>query len=195
MSIAELASFLWIPLGRVPIRNLNNKMASPVVARRPLLIMRSDVAYGPYSLDHAEPVKAVLAGERILHQNSLATVTTNFIVVRRPEKRAEAIIGLSRVSCIKRIETTHPGLLVIAAAVYLLAAACAYSPKQGGQLSIPLAVLATLFVAAYFLTRRAAVAFVVDREATETMHGSLREASALVKAMERAQQELTAFAS
>jgi hypothetical protein len=151
--------------------------------------MRSDVAYGGYSLDHAEPVKAVLAGERILHQNSLATVTTNFIVVRRPEKRAEAIIALSRISRIRRIETTHPGLLVIAAGIYLLAAACAYS-KQGGQAGLPLGVVGTLFVIGYFLTRRAAVAFVVDREATETMHATLREAADLVRAMEQAQAQL-----
>ena len=164
-------------------------MTSPMVARRPLLIMRSDVAYRAYRLDHGEPVKTVLAGELILHQNSLATVTSNFIVVRRPEKRAEAVIGLPRISRIKRIETTHPGLLVIAAGLFLLATACACS-KQGGQAGLPLGVLGTLFVFGYFLTRRAAVAFVVDREATETMHGSLHEASDLVRAMERAQAQL-----
>ena len=140
-----------------------------------------------FALDHAEPVKLVLAREQILHQNSLATITPNFIVVRRPEERAETIIGLSRISRIKHIETTHPGLLVIASAMYLLASACAFS-KQGDQAGIPLAFVATLFVLAYFLTRRAAVAFVVDRERTETMHGSLSQAAALVKALEKAQQ-------
>jgi hypothetical protein len=145
--------------------------------------MRSDVAY-KFALSHAEPVKSVLAGERILHQNSLATITPNLIVVRRPEKQAETIIGLPRISYIKRIQTTHPGLLVIASAIYLLAAACACS-RQGGQAGIPLAFVATLFVLGYFLTRRAAVAFVVDREPTETMHGSLSEAAALVKALEK----------
>jgi hypothetical protein len=152
--------------------------------------MSSDVAYRfPRSLDHAEPVKAVLAGESILHKNSLATVTNNFIVVRRPEKRAETIIGLPRISRIKRIETTHPGLLVIACAVYLLSAASVCS-KQGGQAEIPLAIVGTIFVLGYFLSRRAAVAFVVDRDATETMHGSLSEAAALVAAMEQAQASL-----
>ena len=140
-----------------------------------------------FALDHAEPVKVVLAGEQILHENSLATITPNLIVVRRPEKQAETIIGLPRVSRIKRIETTHPGLLVISSGIYLLAAACACS-KEGGQAGIPLAFVATLFVLGYFLTRRAAVAFVVDHEPTETMHGTLSEAAALVKALEKAKQ-------
>ena len=142
-----------------------------------------------FALDHAEPVKNALAREQILHRNALATVTSNFIVVRRPEKQAETIIGLPRISRMRRIETTHPGLLVIASAIYLLAAACACS-KQGDQASIPFAVVGTLFVLGYFLTRRAAVAFVVDHEATETMLGSLSEAAAVVKAFENV-QELT----
>jgi hypothetical protein len=141
-------------------------------------------------MQHADLVKSVLAGERILHDNSLATVTTNFIVVRRPERRRETIIALARLSCIRRIETTHPGLLVVASAIYLLAAA-AYCSKQGGQqAALPMIILGTLFVLAYFMTRRAAVAFVVDREPTETIQGSIPEAAKLMKAMEKAQREL-----
>ncbi len=152
------------------------------------------MAYRLSGQDHFEPVKAVLAGERILHENSLATVTSNFIVVRRPEKHAETIIGLPRISRIRRVETTQPGLLVIASAGYLLAAACAYS-KQGGQAGLPLAILGTIFVAAYFLTRRAAVEFVVDREITETMRGSMSEAAAVMKAMKKARQSQEVAAS
>jgi hypothetical protein len=146
--------------------------------------MRSAVSYTSPAIQHADTIKSVLANEQILHHNSLATVTTNFVVVRRPERRKETIIGLTRLSSIRRIETTHPGLLVIASAGYLLAAA-AYCSKQGDQAAVPMAALATLFVLAYFMTRRAAVAFVVDRDATETMHGSLSEAATLVKAIEK----------
>jgi hypothetical protein len=141
---------------------------------------------------HAELVNIALTGEQILHINSLATVTGKFVVVRRPEMRAEAIIGLPSISKLKRIETTRPGLLVIAIGLFLLAAAAACS-KQGDQAQIPLGVTGALFVIAYFLTRRAAVAFVVDCEATETMHGSLSEAAELIKAMEKAQTPLPAF--
>lgn len=148
--------------------------------------MRSGLAYKS-ALNHPDAVKSVLAREEILHESALATVTRNFIVVRRPEECAETIIGLRHISRIKRIQTSHPGLLVIAIAAYLLAAACACS-KQGGQTGIPLAVVGTSFVVGYLLTRRAAVVFVVDREPTETMHGSLSEAAALVKALQKAQQ-------
>jgi hypothetical protein len=148
--------------------------------------VRSGLAYKS-PVNHPEAVKTVLAREEILHENALATVTRNFIVVRRPEKRAETIIGLRHISRVNRVETSHPGLLVIAVAVYLLAAACACS-KQGGQAGIPLAVVGISFVIGYFLTRRAAVVFVVDRERSETMHGSLSEAAALVKALKKAQQ-------
>lgn len=154
-----------------------------------LRIIKGTVSYVSPVIQHVEPVKIALEGEEILHDNSLATLTTNFIVVRRPERHRETIIGLSRLSSIRRIETTHPGLLVIASAGYLLAAA-AYCSKQGSEAAIPLATLATLFVLGYFMTRRASVSFVVDREATETMQGSLSEAAELVKAMEKAQKDL-----
>ncbi|HZS53783.1 MAG TPA: hypothetical protein VFA65_05230 [Bryobacteraceae bacterium] len=146
---------------------------------------QSSVPYKAPAVMHAELVNMALAGEEILHANSLATLTNNFIVVRRPEVHAEAIIGLPCISGIRHIKTTRPGLLVIASGIFLVAAAAACS-KQGGQAQIPLAVVGTLFVLGYFMTRRAAVAFVVNREATETMHGSLSEAAELLEAMEKA---------
>jgi hypothetical protein len=130
-----------------------------------------------------ELVEIALASEEILHENSLATVTPNFIVIRRPELKSQTIIGLPRISKIKHIETSHPGFLVIASGAYTLAAAAACS-KQGGQgAGIPLAGVGTLFVIAYFITRRASVEFVVDCEAMETRPGRLPEAGEIVRAM------------
>lgn len=133
----------------------------------------------------AELVDIALASEKILHSNSLATITTNFIVIPQPERKAQTIIGLRRISKIKRIETSHPGFLVIATGAYTLAAAAACS-KQGDQAGIPLAGVGTLFVIAYFMTKRATVAFIVDREATETRPGRLKESSQVVRAMVKA---------
>jgi hypothetical protein len=154
-------------------------------SRKRFRILRTAVATTAPAGIHTEPVTLALASEQILHANALATITTNFIVVRRPEARAETMIGLLRISKIRHIETTHPGLLVIASSLYLLAAAAGCS-KQGDQAGLPFAALGTLFVIAYFTTRRAAVAFVVDREATETARGSVSEAAALVKTMLKA---------
>lgn len=164
--------------------NLPREVSAGTPLRR-LRIVRSPAPSRASAPNHAELVEIALASEQILHANSLATVTTNFIVVRRPQARAETIIGLLRISKVRHIETSHPGLLVIASGVYLLAAAAACS-KQGDQAGLPLAVVGTIFVFAYFMTRRAAVAFLVGREATETAHGSLREAAALMKATAKA---------
>ena len=182
--LAQAIEELRKPGPRPPVRG------SGRIARSPFQIMRSAVSYTSPVIQHADLIKSVLADEQILHDNSLATVTTNFIVVRRPERRRETIIALPRLSRIRRIEISHPGLVVIASAIYLLAAA-AYCSKEGGQqVAVTMAILGTLFVFGYFMTRRAAVAFVVDREPTETIHGSLREAAQLMKAMAKAREEL-----
>ncbi len=131
---------------------------------------------------HTDPVKTALAAEEILHENSLATVTKNYIVVRRRDLRAQAIIRLPQITKLKRIVTTNPGYLVIAAAIYLLAAAAALS-KQGDKAGLPFAALATIFVAVYFVTRRAAVVFVADGQITETSLGTFSEAAAVVNAI------------
>ncbi len=137
---------------------------------------------------HAEALTGVLAKETILLSNSLATVTPNLVFVRRPETQSETVIGLNRISSIRRIQTSHPGLLVFAAAAFVLSAAAACS-KEADDAPIPLAVLGSAFVIAYFVTRRAALAFVVDREGTETIQGSLPEAAALLHAVSKAQAQ------
>jgi hypothetical protein len=159
-------------------------------ARRSIEIIRTAAPEKASADKQAELVDIALASEEILHRNSLATVTSNFIVVRRPELKAQIIIGLPRISRIKHIETSHPGFLVIASGAFTLAAAATCS-KQGDQAAIPFAGLGTLFVVAYFLTRRATVAFVVDRDATETRPGRLPEAGQVVRAMIKALPRLT----
>jgi hypothetical protein len=159
-------------------------LVSVATARKPFLLVRSDESSGNPHI-RSELVKIALANERILHTSSLATVTENFIVLRRPDLRVETIIGLRRISKIRHIERSRPGFLVIASAAYLLAAAAGCS-EQGEHAGFPLACLGTALVVAYFMSRRGAVAFVVDREATETSHGSLTEAAEIVKALVKA---------
>lgn len=151
-------------------------------ARKLLRIARVAARYRSHAVGHAELVNIALAGEEILHANSLATVTPNFIVVQRPEPQIEVIIGLGRISKIKHIHISRPGYLVIAGGSYLLSAAAACS-KQGGHASFPLAVLGSIFAVAYLMSRRGTVAFVLDRETTETRPGSVTEAAELVEAM------------
>lgn len=134
---------------------------------------------------HTDPVKTALATEEILHENSLATLTKNYIVVRRHDLRAEAIIPLQQVTKLRRIAITKPGYLVIGAAISLLAAAAA-SSKQGDQAGLPFAAIATLFVIVYFVTRRAALVFVSASHVTETDFGTFWQAAATVRAVGKA---------
>jgi hypothetical protein len=126
-----------------------------------------------------------LPDEPVLQTNSLATVTPTFVVVRTARGPAHNIISVSSVTDLRRAKTTYPGLLVIAAALFLIAAA-AYSSKQGANAAIPMAIFGLAFVVFFFGSRRAAVIFFVDGEAIETVPGSFREAAALMKAVRKA---------
>jgi hypothetical protein len=180
-----------LPHAQVKALNPKLMMLSGMVsaARKSIEIIRTAAADKSAADKDAELVETALASQEILHTNSLATVTKKFIVIPRPELKAQTIIGLPRISKIKHVETSRPGFLVIAAGAYTLAAAAACS-KQGDQASIPLAGVGTLFVIAYFMTRRATVTFVVDREATETRPGRLPEAGQIVRAVVKALPQL-----
>jgi len=126
-----------------------------------------------------------LAGEEILESNSLGTVMRHCVVLKTGDNHAESVISLAVVSSFKSIQTSYPGLLVIAASAFLIAAAAAYS-KQGGGAAKPIAVLGLVFVGAYWLSRRASVAISAGAEVTETVQGSPSEAAAFIAAMKSA---------
>jgi hypothetical protein len=126
-----------------------------------------------------------LAGEEILESNSLGTVMNQCVLLRTSDSRSEAVISLDVISSVKKIKTTYPGLLVIACSAFLIAAAAATSNKGGGAAG-PIALLGLLFVVAYWLARKASVALVVGPDVTETVQGSVAEASDFVKAVQAA---------
>jgi hypothetical protein len=127
-----------------------------------------------------------LSGERILHSNSLATVTGNCIIVRELNTRSQTVISLERLSHIKTHKTSYPGLIAIAGGLFVIAAAASIS-KQGGGAGLPIALLALSFLIAYFGTRRASVSFGVGSETTHSVSGSLKEAAMVVAAVQSAQ--------
>lgn len=131
----------------------------------------------------ANTVLDALLGEQILESNSFGIVTRSWVLVKSAE--SEIVISLSRISTVKTIKTTYPGLLVIASAALLLAAA-AVSSKQGTGAALPIALLGLLFAIGYLLSRKASVKFVIGAEAIQTMEGSLREAADFVAAIEKA---------
>ncbi len=138
-----------------------------------------------------DSVISALSGERVLKENSLATVTNHCVVVRIPNGRSRAIISLERISKATRVITSYPGLLVIAGGLFLIAAA-AHLSKDGGAADLPAAILGALFVVAYLVSRTACVALEVDGETIDTVRGSLGEAAAVVEAIRSARERESA---
>ena len=123
-----------------------------------------------------DAILASLPGEEVRLSNSLGTVTENWVIVRPANGESRALLSIDSLQDVRRIKTTYPGLLVIAAGLALIAAA-AYFSKQGNGAGPPLALISVFFVAAYFGTRRASLIFSTATESIETVLGSLREAA------------------
>ena len=135
-------------------------------------------------------ILAALSSDEVLQSRLSAVLTADYVVVTSPKGGSHIVISLERLSEIRTIKTTYPGLLVIASGSFLIAAA-AYCSKQGDGAALPAALVGLLFVIAYFCSQRASIAFIVDGESTETASGGLRDAAALVRAVEmtRARRE------
>lgn len=128
-------------------------------------------------------ILAALSSDEVLQSRLSAVLTADCVIVTNPLKGSHILISLSRLSEIKTIKTTYPGLLVIASGAFLIAAA-AFCSKQGDGAALPSALIGLAFVIAYFCSQRASIAFVVDGESIETVSGGLRDAAALVRAVE-----------
>lgn len=136
----------------------------------------------------AKSVLDALADDEILKANPLGAVTNHWVVVRSAGQ-SETVISLSRVSTIKTIKSSYPGLLVVASAALLISAAAA-SSKEGAGAALPIAFLGLLFAVGYLLSRRACVSFTVGAETFRTPEGGLRDAAEFVAAVEKALSRL-----
>jgi hypothetical protein len=120
--------------------------------------------------------------ELLPHQESahqLAIVTGNCVIIRDPERQSYSIVGLPHVSGIKRIITTHPVLLVIAAALFVISAAAFCSNESSGAY-LTIFLLGVAAVGGYWLTRTGAVALVAGSQRVVTGTGSVSEARSLI---------------
>jgi hypothetical protein len=136
-----------------------------------------------------DTIMAALSGEQISLSNSLATVATTCVLIRDPDGRSKTIISLHLIGGTKTIRTSVPGFLVIAAGLFLVAAAAHFS-KDGGSADVPVALLGVGFVIAYLASRRASITLFVGRDKIQTASGGLREAAALVRAIKSAKGRL-----
>ena len=134
----------------------------------------------------ANTMLAALAHERVLYSNSFAAVMTNCVYISDANGKSQSIISLSRITDIKRVKTSYPGLLVISSGLFLVAAAAFCSKDKTGA-DLAFAGLGLAFVVGFAATRRACVAFRIGSETRHTENGSLTEAAQLIVAVRSAQ--------
>jgi hypothetical protein len=132
-------------------------------------------------------VRAAISDEQVLQPNSLASVSSNYIVIRNRDRRSTTIIPLARVAEIRGTYNRYPVLLVISVGVLLMAAA-AVSSKEGGRAPMPLALVGLCLLWLYFDSRKAVITLVLDSGSTETITGRPHEAQALITLIEFAQR-------
>jgi len=123
-------------------------------------------------------VAAAISDEEVLRPGRLAWVTPHFLILRKVERQNHVIIPLTRLASISVVKTPYPGLLAVAAGVFIVAAA-AFASKQGDGAALPCALLGAFLIATYLGTRRANITFKLDTGATETLAGTVREATEL----------------
>jgi hypothetical protein len=130
-------------------------------------------------------VAAAISDEEVLRPNPLAWVTSHFLILRKVESQNHIIIPLARLAGISVVKTPYSGLLAVAAGVFVVAAA-AFASKQGDGAALPCAMLGAFLIATYFGTRRANITFKLDTGATETLAGTIHEATVLIQLIELA---------
>ena len=137
----------------------------------------------------ADPLVSSLLGEEVLRSNLLGTVTNGAIIMRPVRSRVRVILALHLITEIKLMRTTHPGFLVIAGGLLLIAAG-AYFSNSGAATAVCIAVLGMAFVAAYVAGQEGSVIFATGRDMMETGLGSRRRATDLIAAVIAAQKAL-----
>ena len=138
-------------------------------------------------MNRPDKILAAVSGEQIVLSNSLATVATRCVVIRDANGKSQSILSLAGISAMRTEKISYPGLLVVACGVSLIAAA-AHISKDGGRADLPLVIVAALFGVFYLATRKAAVIFISGIEKKPTVFGTPREAAALIRAVEKAQE-------
>jgi hypothetical protein len=121
-------------------------------------------------------------GEPILHSNSLATITDNWIVVRSAQSQSQVVVLIDSITAVKILKITHLHQALCGIGCLLIAGATLYS-KEGDGATMPFTLVgASLFTGAQF-GRRAAIALVVDSEVIQTAYGRLRDVATIVVAL------------
>lgn len=118
-------------------------------------------------------------GEPILHRNSLATVTSSWVVIRQGASDIQSVVAIQSIAELKPIKTTrlYPFVLALGCLVVALATLCS---KESDGATLPFGILGFTLLANAQTRRQVALALVVGDDAIETVYGSVAEAATLV---------------
>ncbi len=121
----------------------------------------------------------------MLHRNSLATLTDNWIVVRESESQKQVLLAIDSISSIKTFKTLKIHYVAWALGSLLIAAATAFS-KQSDGATLPFALVSAALLLSAQATRQASLAFIAEGDTVRTTYGTLAEATTLVTAINSA---------
>ena len=134
---------------------------------------------------------SALSQQQILLTNPLATVASECVVIRVGSGNMQSILSLSQIRRVSIVRLSHPGLLVLAFAAFLIAAGAHFS-KDGDSADVPIALIGGLLLVAFVISRRAAVSFLsTDGSLLQTVFGSPSEAVAVRAATRSAMEKMT----
>ena len=125
-------------------------------------------------------------GEAVLHRNSLATITDNWIVVREAETCSQILIPIHSITQIKTFTTVKLHYLASSVGCLLIAGADACSKEPDGA-TLPFLLAGTALLIATHVTRQASVGLLANPDAVRTAYGSLTEAATLLRAIRSTQ--------
>jgi hypothetical protein len=133
-------------------------------------------------------ILSALSGEQVLHSNSLATVTDNWIVTRDCLTNSQSLISIKSLSWIKTAKTINLPYLASSAGTLLIAAAAQFSKEECGA-ALPIALAGLALFGGALVARQTSIVFMVDSEVVRTGFGTMREAATVVAAVKSAQSD------
>jgi hypothetical protein len=121
-------------------------------------------------------------GEAVLHRNSLATLTVNWIVIREAKSHQQILVSIDSISAIKSFKTSRMHCFAWALGSLFMAVATTVS-KQSDGATIPFALVGLALLIGARANRQASLALIADSDVIRTVYGTLAEAATLVTAI------------
>jgi hypothetical protein len=127
-------------------------------------------------------------GESILHRNSLATITDNWVVIREAGSARQILISIDSITNVKtstNVKSMKLPYLACAVGCLLIAVATACS-RESDAATLPFAVIGMVLLVGAQVSRQASLVFEAQQEVVRTRFGTLPEAATVATAIRAA---------